>query len=115
MIKFKWDGDKVLKEVQKAKKVALLAGGNALQGYAASLAPVDTGNLRSSITVGPVQSDYIDIYTDVEYAIYQEFGASRRGTLATRVSKPFMRPALDNNHARLQQLMGQVISRALKR
>ena len=113
MIEFKWQGDKVLKEVQKAKKVALLAGGNALQGYAASLAPVDTGNLRSSITVGPVQSDYIDIYTDVEYAIYQEFGTSRgRGR---KPARPFMRPALDNNHARLQQLMGQVISDALKR
>jgi HK97 gp10 family phage protein len=66
----------------------------ALQVDAAAkgFAPVDTGRLRSSITneMGvDGQGVFARIGTDVEYAIYQEFGTRfQAGT-------PFLRPALD--------------------
>lgn len=55
------------------------------------LAPVDTGRLRSSIThsvSGNGDSLRADIYSDVNYAIYQELGTRYQS------GKPFLRPAL---------------------
>lgn len=63
-----------------------------VEGAAKRLAPVDTGRLRGSITHAmgvDGQGVFADIGTDVEYAIYQEFGTRyQSGT-------PFLRPALD--------------------
>lgn len=56
------------------------------------LCPVDTGRLRSSIT-HQMNSDsaglYVDIGTNVEYAIYQELGTRRMP------AHPYLRPALN--------------------
>lgn len=55
------------------------------------LAPVDTGRLRSSITHGVSgNGDTLraDIYSDVNYAIYQELGTRYQS------GKPYLRPAL---------------------
>ena len=67
------------KEVSAAIKEALLRGlekcGLAAEGYAKKLCPVDTGNLRNSIT-HEVNEDDLEavIGTNNEYAVYVELG-----------------------------------------
>ena len=80
-------------EISADIKSALLRGletcGLVAEGYAKKLAPVDTGNLRNSIThdvdnEGP--ASYIG--TNVEYAPYQELG-----TIHMK-AQPFLKPAV---------------------
>lgn len=62
--------------------------GLAAEGYAKRACPVDTGNLRNSIThaVEPGE-DAVYVGTDVEYAPYVEMGTVRTA------AQPFLRPA----------------------
>lgn len=46
----KWNGDKAIVDIEKATIKSLTEGALLIQGRAASLSPVDTGLLRSSIT-----------------------------------------------------------------
>ena len=67
------------KEVSAAIKAALLRGlekcGLVAEGYAKKLCPVDTGNLRDSIThVVDEQEPAVIIGTDSEYGAYVELG-----------------------------------------
>ena len=67
------------KEVSEAIKSALLKGletcGLVAEGYAKKLAPVDTGNLRNSIThMVDEQEPAAIIGTDSEYGAYVELG-----------------------------------------
>lgn len=67
------------KEVSAAIKAALLRGlekcGLVAEGYAKKLCPVDTGNLRNSIThVVDEQESAAIIGTDSEYGAYVELG-----------------------------------------
>lgn len=67
------------KEISAEIKVALLRGlekiGLVAEGYAKKLCPVDTGNLRNSIThVVDEQEPAAIIGTDNEYAAYVELG-----------------------------------------
>ena len=81
------------KEVSEDIKAALLRGletcGLVAEGYAKKLCPVDTGNLRNSITH---EVDDVDpaayIGTNVEYAPYQELG-----TIHMK-AQPFLKPAV---------------------
>jgi HK97 gp10 family phage protein len=62
-----------------------------VEGAAKGLAPVDTGRLRSSITheVEVQGAEVVGrIGTNVEYAIFQEFGTSRMP------AHPYLRPGL---------------------
>ena len=84
------------KEVSDKIKAALLRGletcGLLAEGYAKKLAPVDTGNLRNSITHDVDDGEpsaYIG--TNVEYATYQELG-----TIHMK-AQPFLKPAV-NDH-----------------
>ena len=70
------------KEVSEAIKSALLKGletcGLVAEGYAKKLAPVDTGNLRNSITHRVNEGEpaaYIG--SDTEYAAYVELGTGK--------------------------------------
>lgn len=81
------------KEVSEDIKAALLRGletcGLVAEGYAKKLAPVDTGNLRNSITHDVDDGEpaaYIG--TNVEYAPYQELGTVHM------VAHPFLKPAV---------------------
>lgn len=62
--------------------------GLAAEGYAKRACPVDTGNLRNSVTHA-VESgeDAVYVGTNVEYAPYVEMGTSRTA------AQPFLRPA----------------------
>ena len=81
------------KEVSDNIKSALLRGletcGLVAEGYAKKLAPVDTGNLRNSITHEVDDGEpaaYIG--TNVEYAPYQELGT------INMAAQPFLKPAV---------------------
>ena len=84
------------KEVSDNIKAALLRGletcGLVAEGYAKKLAPVDTGNLRNSITHTVDEKEpaaYIG--SNVEYASYVCFG-----TIHMK-AQPFLKPAV-NDH-----------------
>ena len=84
------------REVSEAIKSEILNGletcGLVAEGYAKKLAPVDTGNLRNSITHEVDDGEpaaYIG--TNVEYAPYVCLG-----TIHTK-AKPFLKPAVAEN------------------
>ena len=91
-----------LRDVQNAVKLNTTE----MHRRASRKVPVDTGHLRRSLTV-----DFSDggltgrVYTDVEYAIYQEYG--------TRFinPRPFMRPSLYEQ----RPLFAKDMSRLLKK
>lgn len=68
----------VLAALQAAAERALEKCGLTAEGYAKRLAPVDTGNLRNSIThkVDPAEPA-VYIGTDSEYADYVELGTGQ--------------------------------------
>lgn len=62
-----------------------------VERQAKHLAPVDTGRLRDSIThamATDAEGLYVDIGSNVEYAIYQELGTR------FMAAHPYLRPAL---------------------
>lgn len=77
---------------------------------AKTAAPVDTGNLRSSIT-----TDVTDTGTSVSaevgptanYGLFVEVGTSRMA------AQPFMGPALDRNGPLMERAFDQIIDRIL--
>ena len=71
----------------------------AVQAQAVSNAPSVTGYLRGSISVKSVSEKEAEVYSNVEYAIYQEFGT--RNMQAAMGGKGYMRPAVDNIRKRL--------------
>ena len=81
------------KEISEDIKSALLKGletcGLVAEGYAKKLAPVDTGNLRNSITHDVDDGEpAVYIGTNVEYAPYQELGTINMD------ANPFLKPAV---------------------
>ena len=70
--------DEVLAALQEAAERALEKCGLVAEGYAKRLAPVDTGNLRNSIThkVDP-EEPAVYIGTNSEYGAYVELGTGK--------------------------------------
>lgn len=66
----------VKEEFEAACKRALERCGMQAEGYAKDLTPVDTGNLRNSIT-HKVAGDEVYIGTNNEYAVYVELGTGK--------------------------------------
>lgn len=67
--------DEVYKELEAACQLALEKCGMVAEGYAKKLCPVDTGNLRNSITHMVSDSEKAAyIGTNSEYAVYVECG-----------------------------------------
>jgi HK97 gp10 family phage protein len=60
----------------------------AIQADAMVLAPVDTGNLRSSIAARPGALS-AEVVADTDYSVFVELGTSRMA------GQPFMSPAFD--------------------
>lgn len=80
---------------------------------AKTIAPVDTGNLKSSIgtsdlrAMGTSGSIEAEIGPTANYGIYLEFGTSRMAP------QPFMGPALEKNSPAFEQAMAEIAERAL--
>lgn len=74
-IKFADNSQKILDEFHAAVLRALERCGSQAEGYAKDLAPVDTGNLRNSISHKVDEEEPATyIGTNVEYAPYVELG-----------------------------------------
>lgn len=83
-----------------------------VEGTAKGLAPVDTGNLKSSIgtsdlrALGTSGSIEAEIRATANYAIFQEVGTSRMAP------QPFMGPAVDKHSGPFEEAMAQIAARA---
>lgn len=86
--------------IQRAIDRALEEIGLAAEGYAKRACPVDTGNLRNSITHA-VESGEKAVYigTNVEYAPYVELGTSKMQ------AQPFLRPAATEHGNQYKQVL----------
>ena len=88
-IKYTDNVDEILAAMDDAVAVALEKCGMLAEGYAKKLCPVDTGNLRNSI------SHSVDtggrcayVGTNVEYAPYVEYGTYKQK------AQPYIKPAV---------------------
>lgn len=77
------------------------------------LAPVDTGNLKGSIStsdlraMGTSGSIEAEVRATAEYAVYQEMGTSRMA------AQPFMGPAADKHEGAFAEALAQIMARAV--
>lgn len=71
--------DEILSALEAATQRALERCGTQAEGYAVDLVPVDTGNLRNSIT-HLVDDDTMYVGTNNEYAVYVELGTGKYAT-----------------------------------
>ena len=91
-VQFTDNSKQIIEAMQQATVRSLEKCGLTAEGYAKKLAPVDTGNLRNSITHEVDEEEpaaYIG--TNVEYAPYQELG-----TIHIK-AQPFLKPAVADN------------------
>lgn len=98
-----------MKEMEQALKqgtaIALEKWGILAQGYATEYAPVDTGNLRSSIDYDTdVNEKVMIVGTNVEYAPYQEFGTYKMA------AHPYLRPALENHLPEYEDILATTLA-----
>jgi HK97 gp10 family phage protein len=85
------------KKFRRVQERFLPQAGLIVEGQAKLNAPVDSGNLRSSITT-EVKDEEVIVGTNVEYAPYVEYGTKRMR------AQPYLRPALDKNRKDLVRL-----------
>ena len=106
--------DYVGDNLDDAVAAALERVGSAAEGFAADLAPVDSGRLRNSIT-HKVDDNSVTVGSSLEYAAYVELGTGKyvaggRNTPCVykddkgnwhythgQRAQPFLKPALQNN------------------
>lgn len=84
--------------LQQAKARALEIMGGKAESYAKMAAPVDTGNLRNSITHQQDDENTEIIGTNVKYAPYVELGTYKM------TARPFLRPAAENHAEEYKQI-----------
>lgn len=107
--RFKWTGRAVLAQLSGATERAAEATGEAAEGYARGIVPVDTGELQRSIghevqhSAGAVT---VTLFAGAEHAGYVELGTARMP------ARPYLRPAMDAEGAkfgvRVRQALGGV-------
>ena len=98
-IEFKSNAKDVLEAMQKARTRAMEIIGGKAESYAKALCPVDTGNLRNSITHAQQDENTEVIGTNVEYAPYVELGTARMA------ARPYLRPAAENHGPEYKLIM----------
>lgn len=94
----------VVDGIDSAIGVALEKVGLLAEDYAAKKCPVDTGNLRASITHEVDAGDNaVYIGTNVEYAPHVELGTSRQK------AQPFLRPAASEHGEQYRQVLKKAL------
>lgn len=84
---------------------ALEAIGIQAEGDVASLAPVDTGRLRDSVTHEThAEEEFVYVGTNVEYGKYQEYGTSKMR------AHPFLKPGIMNNLETYKSIVKKFLS-----
>ena len=81
--------------------------GVTVQAEAIRRAPVDQGRLKGSIKF-KVKGDEVQIGTNVEYAVYQEYGTYKMA------AHPFLRPALDQSRKFLVALWADTYKKVFR-
>ena len=129
-VNFKDNSGPILSAFHSAVEKALEECGLVAEGYAKKLAPVDTGNLRNSIShkVDP-EEPAVYIGTNNSYAAYQEFGTGiyteggrdtpwvyqdEKGNWHwTRGNKaqPFLKPAVADHARQYRQIIEQELKK----
>lgn len=110
----------------------LREGARRIQASAKDLCPENTGALRNSITVTDTDGGY-DIGTNVDYAVYQEYGTGRRGDssvshVTEKITKdgtavpyegispnPFLYPALKQHENDIPGIVRNEITKTMRR
>ena len=101
------NSEEVSQDIKAAVNVALEKIGLLAEGYAQMKCPVDTGNLRSSITHEVSEGEKaVYIGTNVEYAPYVELGTSRQN------AQPFLRPAATEHGNQYRQVLKDTLGGA---
>ena len=90
-VKFTSNRAAVLSAVNAANSRALEIMGGKAESYAKQLCPVDTGNLRNSITHQQQDENTEIIGSAVSYAPFVELGTRRQR------AQPYLRPAAENH------------------
>ena len=125
-IDFKDNSQAVLKAMQQAVEKALEECGLVAEGYAKKLAPVDTGNLRNSIShkVDPEEpavsigsntsyAPYVELATGI-YAeggrptpwVYQDANGNWHWTRGNK-AQPFLKPSVADHQKQYSQIIEQ--------
>ena len=86
-------------EVAGACRRALEICGGMAESYAKMRCPVDTGNLRNSITHQLEGDDAVAIGTSVEYAPYVELGTHKMA------ARPYLVPSIENHVDEYKQVI----------
>lgn len=97
-VKFTDNSREVLSAFEEAKARGLERIGLEAEGYAKDLCPVDTGNLRNSIS-HLVDGDSAYIGTNVEYAPYVELGTVKQK------AQPYLKPAAADHAQTYRNIM----------
>lgn len=94
----------VTEQVRQTVDAMLQKASLDIEAHAKAAAPVDTGFLKSSIKMEPVETLHYRVTAYAHYAIYQEFG--------TRFmpAHPFMRPAVELVRAELDTALRMVVA-----
>ena len=120
--------DKAVEAIDEAIESALYAAAVKIHGDAVMMAPVDTGNLRGSLSfsvsgsqaegvstpassadgVGSAPPDTAVVGSNAHYAPYVEYGTYKMA------AQPFLEPALRDNHDNIQRLMKEQFAKRLK-
>lgn len=96
--------EQVVDGIDSAIGVALEKIGLLAENYAEKKCPVDTGNLRGSITHEvDAGDDAVYIGTNVDYAPHVELGTSRQK------AQPFLRPAASEHGAQYRQVLKKAL------
>lgn len=125
----KWNGSQKKADMLGATIKALTKSGAVVVADAKTLSPVDTGELKNSITSQLVYDKLqMQVSTNLPYAFYVEFGTGRfaengmgrntpwvyyNAVIGTYIltsgmkAQPFMRPALENNKSEIKSIFVQ--------
>ena len=99
--------DELLAALGDSIEQILTRWGELAEGYAKMDCPVDTGNLRNSITYEVEMAEQaVYVGSDVEYAPYVELGTSRMA------ARPFLKPAIVNHEQEYKNIMDECINSA---
>ena len=120
--------------VDGAVREGLMQAGRLVQASAKRNCPVDEGQLRNSIVVTPMENG-VDVGTNVEHAIYNEYGTGRKGdpsvphtdkemwryqdedgnwhTTHGMAPRPFLYPALEEHKREIPGIVAQAIQRKI--
>ena len=114
--------DEILQNLDQDKIPRILETmGLVAEGYAKRLCPVDTGNLRNSITHDSDMSDHSSVIgTNVEYGKYVELGhrqdpgryvpAIGKRLVADHVApQPFLRPAVEDHKSEYKNIAESIM------